>query len=286
VYCTCPLSGAKRTCRLPVNPNPGFSMTDNPQEVILAMGTTGYFDLMAKLMGNTAPPAAEDGTMLARMAKLGIVPGQPFDMNKLDPDVQAVLKDIPQAALKKIEANKDSLGGMVNGWVITKGLGAYGDNYMKRAVVAAFGWPANRENDAVYPYTDVDGTGQKLTGSNNYSVTFAKGQAPPVNAFWSITMYEIDKGWWFVPNALNKFTVSPRNNLKSNADGSLTLYFQNISPGADKQANWLPAPKGDFIAMLRMYWPKEDSPSILNGSWVPPKVVKTGDSSTTGKSRQ
>lgn len=270
----------------PVNPNPGFSMTDNPQEVILAMGTAGYFDLMAKLMGNTAPPAAEDGPMLARMAKLGIVPGQPFDMNKLDPDVQAVLKDIPQAALKKIEANKDSLGGMVNGWVITKGLGAYGDNYMKRAVVAAFGWPANRENDAVYPYTDVDGTGQKLTGSNNYTVTFAKGQAPPVNAFWSITMYEIDKGWWFVPNALNKFTVSPRNNLKSNADGSLTLYFQNVSPGADKQANWLPAPKGDFIAMLRMYWPKEDSPSILNGSWVPPKVMKTGDSSTTGKSRQ
>ena len=177
-----------------VNPNPGFSMTDNPQEVILAMGTAGYFDLMAKLMGSTAPPAAEDGPMLASMAKLGIVPGQPFNISKLDPDIQAALKDIPQTALKKIEASKDSLGEMVNGWVITKGLGSYGDNYMKRAVVAAFGWPANRQNDAVYPYTDVDGTGQKLTGSNNYTLTFAKGQTPPVNAFWSITMYEIDKG--------------------------------------------------------------------------------------------
>ena len=79
-------------------------------------------------------------------------------------------------------------------------------------------------------------------------MTFAKGATPPVNGFWSITMYEIDQGWWFVPNALNKFTVSPRNNLKPNADGSLTLYFQNESPGADKEANWLPAPKGEFIA--------------------------------------
>ena len=87
---------------------------------------------------------------------------------------------------------------------------------------------------------------------------------PPVDGFWSITMYEIDKGWWFVPNALNKFTVSPRNNLKPNADGSLTLYFQHNSPGNDKEANWLPAPQGDFIPMLRMYWPKEQAPSILN----------------------
>jgi hypothetical protein len=87
-------------------------------------------------------------------------------------------------------------------------------------------------------------------------------------------MYMIDQGWWFVPNALNKFTVSPRNNPKPNADGSLTLYFQNESPGADKEANWLPAPKGPFIAMLRMYWPKDAAPSILNGTWKVPRVVK------------
>ena len=146
---------------------------------------------------------------------------------------------------------------MVNGWVMTKGLGDYGTNYMKRAVVAAFGWPANRQDDAVYPYTEVDSKGEPLTGANKYTLTFAKGHTPPVDGFWSITMYEIDQGWWFVPNALNKFTVSPRNHLKYNADGSLTLYFQNESPGADKEANWLPAPEGDFIPMLRMYWPKE-----------------------------
>jgi hypothetical protein len=259
----------------PVNPNPGFSMTDKPQAVILAMGTEGYFNLMARLMAKDAPPAPGDAPMLASMAKLGIVPGKPFEMSKLDPAVQAALKDIPQTALKKIEASKESLGAIVNGWIVSKGLGTYGPaDYTKRAVVAAFGWPANQEKDAVYPYTEVDATGAKLTGANKYTLTFSKGETPPVNGFWSITMYMIDGGWWFVPNALNKFTVSPRNNPKPNADGSLTLYFQNESPGADKEANWLPAPKGEFIPMLRMYWPKDGSPSILNGSWKIPQVVK------------
>jgi hypothetical protein len=195
-------------------------------------------------------------------------------MGKLDPAVQTVLKDIPQTALKKIEANKDIVGAIVNGWVVTKGLGTYGTDYMKRAVVAAYGWPANQQDDAVYPYTEVDSTGQKLTGANEYTLTFAKDATPPVNGFWSITMYEIDQGWWFVPNDLNKFTVSPRNNLKYDRDGSLTLYLQSVSPGSEKEANWLPAPKGEFIPMLRMYWPKENNPSILNGSWKPPAVVK------------
>jgi hypothetical protein len=258
----------------PVDPNPGFSMTEKPQAAILAMGTEGYFNLMAKLMGDAAPPAKEDAPILARMAKIGIIPGKPFEMDKLDPAVQAALKDLPKMALQKIEANKNKMGEIVNGWVIAKGLGVYGTNYMKRAVVAAFGWPANREKDAVYPLTEVDSAGQKLTGANNYTLTFAKGQTPPVNAFWSITMYEIDQGWWFVPNPLNKFTVSPRDKLKYNADGSLTLYFQNESPGKDKEANWLPAPKGEFIPMLRMYWPKENDPSILNGTWKPPAVEK------------
>jgi hypothetical protein len=153
-------------------------------------------------------------------------------------------------------------------------VGAYGTDYMKRAVVPAFGWPANLKEDAVYPYTEVDSTGAKLTGANKYTLTFAKGQTPPVDGFWSITMYQIDEGWWFVPNALNKFTVSMRNDPKFNDDGSLTLYFQNESPGKDKEANWLPAPKGEFIPMLRMYWPKEASPSILNDTWKAPQVVK------------
>lgn len=184
------------------------------------------------------------------------------------------LETLPKDALDYLNANQKAMGTEIDGWIFTKGLGDYGTDYQKRALVAAFGWPANLQADAVYPYTLTDSDGQPLSGTNKYTLTFAKGQEPPVNGFWSITMYEIDGGWWFVPNALNKFTVSPRDNLVANADGSVTLYFQNESPGKDKEANWLPAPTGAFIPMLRMYWPKDSAPSILDGSWTPPKVVK------------
>lgn len=259
----------------PVNPHPGFSMTDNPQKTILDLGTEGYFNLLTKLMAEAAPPAKADAPILARMAKIGIIPGKPFSIAKLEPAVQDALKDIPNKALEKFDGEKNTLGKVVNGWLVTKGLGVYETNYMKRAVVAAFGWPANRERDAVYPYTEVDSEGKPLSGASKYTVTFPKDQTPPTNGFWSITMYEIDQGWWFTPNPLNKFTVSPRNNLKANDDGSVTLYFQNESPGEDKTSNWLPAPKGPFILMMRMYGPKDTSPSILDGSWTPPAVKRT-----------
>jgi hypothetical protein len=258
----------------PVDPSPGFSMTAKPQDAILALGAKAYFARMAKLMGSDAPPAPEDALLVARMAKIGLVPGQPFDETKLAPEVRDALVELPKLALAEIEKNRASLGVVKDGWVITKGLGVYGADYMKRAVVAAFGWPANLEQDAVYPYTDVDASGQKLNGANAYTLTFPKDRTPPVHAFWSITMYAIDRGWWFVPNALNKFTVSLRDRLVFEPDGSLELYFQNASPGRDKERNWLPAPKGDFILMLRMYWPNENDPSILDETWAPPAVVK------------
>ena len=257
-----------------VDANPGISMTDKPQAVILAMGTEGYFNWMSQRMCKDAPAYAADAQALARFARIGFAPCKPFELAKLDPAVQDALKDLPQKALDTIGANQKSLGTVVDGWQITKGLGQYGTDYMKRAVVAAFGWPANLQDDAVYPYTTIDAKGETLTGAHNYTITFAKGQLPPVNGFWSFTMYMIDQGWWFVPNALNKFTVSPRDHLKTNADGSTTLYFQKESPGKDLESNWLPAPEGEFIPMLRMYWPKEKAPSILNGSWVPPRVVR------------
>ncbi|BAN47948.1 DUF1254 domain-containing protein [Metapseudomonas resinovorans] len=272
-----PLSawGKAYTPKVPaVDPNPGFSMTAKPQDVILGMSTETYFNKLASLMCKDAPPAAEDAPILARMAKLGIEPCKPFELGKLDPGLQKALADLPAVALKEIGANQHSIGSEVNGWLFTKGLGVYDTQYMKRAVVAAFGWPANVQQDAVYPYTTVDSSGQTLNGANRYTLTFPKGQTPPVNGFWSITMYQIDQGWWFVDNPLNKFTVSPRNDLKYNADGSLTLYLQHESPGKDKEANWLPAPKGDFLPMMRMYWPKEQSPSILDASWTPPKIVR------------
>ena len=119
--------------------------------------------------------------------------------------------------------------------------GEYGTDYVQRAFVTAVGLGANRPQDAVYPMAKVDGTGKPLNGANKYMMHFAKGETPPVQGFWSLTMY--DENYFFVANPLNKYTVSPRNELKANEDGSIDLYIQNESPGKDKEANWLPAPK-------------------------------------------
>ncbi len=260
----------------PVDPDPGFSMTDAPQKAILALGTEGYFNMLTRLMGTVAPAAAEDAPMVARMAQLGIVAGQPFDASQLDPALREKLKDVPEIALEKMVAAWDSLGQDVNGWRVTTVGGRYGTDYLERGAWASSGWPSQLPHVSVYPSASGDSTGQKLDGANNYTLTFAKGMMPPVNplAFWSLTMYISDDGLWFYPNELNKLTVSPRDKLVYNEDGSLTLYLQHTSPGADKQANWLPAPKGPFAVTLRIYWPNTEAPSILNGTWQPPGIVK------------
>ena len=155
--------------------------------------------------------------------------------------------------------------------------GRYGTNYFARALIAAIGWPANLPEDAAYPTTFVDANGAKLNGANKYTLTFPKGLTPPVNGFWSITMYTDDNGWRFYPNPLNKLTERMRNHPKFYDDGSLTLYFHHESPGADTQANWLPAAVGEFLLTLRMYWPEENSPTILplgKGDWNLPAVQK------------
>ncbi|GFE68541.1 protein of unknown function DUF1254 [Chroococcus sp. FPU101] len=258
-----------------VDPNPGFSMTDKPQAVIDAMDISTYFNMMAKLMDSAAPPAPEDAPIVAKMAKIGLVPGKSFDITKLDPAIQTALKNVPKTSFEKIIALQKTGGKVENGWLIPAAAGSYGTNYLGRALIAAVGWPANLPEDAVYPTAMVDGNGKTLNGANQYTMTFPKGQTPPVQGFWSITMYFDDGGWWFYPNKLNKFTVSMRDNPKLNPDGSLTLYFQNESPGQDKEANWLPSPQGDFILTMRMYWPNEKPPSILppgSGTWKPPAV--------------
>src|SRR5215468_1038325 len=134
------------------------------------------------------------------------------------------------------------------------------------------GLGANRVQDAVYPTSLKDAEGKAYDGANKYVVHFPKGQLPPVRGFWSITMY--DANYFFVANPINRYSISARQNLKANPDGSIDLYIQNQSPGADKESNWLPAPKDKFILMLRMYWPSEKSPSIINGTWKPPAVKK------------
>lgn len=229
-----------------------------------------YFTLLAKLMKDN-PPAAEDAPMVKEFAKIGLVPGKDFDAQKLP---ASAAKEIPETAQKKIMGHFKAAGSDINGWVFTTKAGVYGTDYLQRAFITAIGLGANRPQDAVYPTSEVDADGKPYSGTNKYVLHFPKGETPPVDAFWSITMYNGD--YFFVDNPLNKYTVSPRNDLKYNADGSLDLYIQNESPGKDKEANWLPAPKDKFILMMRLYWPKEKQPSIIDGTWTPPAVKAVG----------
>ncbi|MGY2804791.1 hypothetical protein ACVIHF_001521 [Bradyrhizobium sp. USDA 4506] len=143
-----------------------------------------------------------------------------------------------------------------------------------RALVTAIGLGANRPQDAVYPTSQKDADERKYNGANKYVMRFPKGHLPPVEGFWSLTMY--DSSYFFVNNPLNRYSISARENLKENPDGSTDLYIQKDSPGKDKESNWLPAPEGDFILMLRMYWPQETDPSIINGTWTIPAAKKIG----------
>jgi hypothetical protein len=169
-------------------------------------------------------------------------------------------------------AHLKAAGAVVNGWDVVTKTGRYGADYLQRALISAVSLGANRPQDAVYPVDEVNQDGNPLNGGNNkYVLHFAKDETPPVNALWSLTMY--DTRYFLVANPLNKYIVSLHDALKYNAGGSLDVYVQNQSPGVEWETNWLPAPPDKFILMLRMYSPKEQDPSILNGSWKVPAVT-------------
>jgi hypothetical protein len=198
-----------------------------------------------------------------------------FDPSKLDPAVVRGMAKAPKPAQEQIMAwLKEGIAAgdfkLENGWAFSTKVGTYGTHYLQRALVTAIGLGANRPQDAIYPTSTGPDLLKKYDGSKKYEMRFEKGQLPPVDGFWSLTMY--DKDYFFVDNPLNRYTLSQRNKLKPNADGSVTLYLQNESPGKDKESNWLPAPKDEFILMLRMYWPKDKPPTLLDGSWKIPEV--------------
>ncbi|AML52606.1 DUF1254 domain-containing protein [Falsihalocynthiibacter arcticus] len=254
--------------------DPSIDMKTAVRDQVNALDAVEYFTLFSELL-KTNPPAAADAPILKKMADIGIVPGQDFDASKLDVVLQ---KKVPQIAFARIMLHfKDSDGDItdINGWAYTTKTGLYGTNYIQRALITAIGLGANRPQDAVYPTSTKSASGlihRDYDGSEKYVIRFEKGQLPPVNGFWSITMYNAK--YFFVANPLNRYSISARQDLKANADGSVDIYLQNESPGADKESNWLPAPKDKFILMMRLYWPKEGNPSILDGSWVLPPATK------------
>ena len=264
------------------NVDPSIDMKTAVRDQVNRMDAQAYFTLLAQLM-KTNPPAAADAPEIARFARIGLVPGKDFDASKLNADF---VKRIPEVGFDRImlqfKVNKEVKD--INGWGFTTKTGIYGTDYLMRALVTAIGLGANRPQDAVYPTSLKDADRKAYDGANRYVMRFPKGQLPPARGFWSLTMY--DDKYFFVNNPINRYSISARQNLKANSDGSTDLYIQNEFPGTDKESNWLPAPAGKFILMMRLYWPNESSPSIINGSWAPPKVMKAADSSTTGARHQ
>lgn len=255
----------------PGKADPSIDMKTPVRDQVNALDTEAYFNLLAKLLVDN-PPAAADAPMIAEMAKLGIAPGKEFESDDLAPAVQSALKEVPKLGFEKIMAHFKSAGKDVNGWIFTTGTGLYGTDYLQRSFITAIGLGANRPQDAVYPTSEKDADGKPYSGENKYVMHFNQDELPPVDGFWSLTMY--DAAYFFVDNPLNRYTLSARNDLKKNADGSVDLYLQHDNPGPEKESNWLPAPEGDFIPMLRLYWPKESNPSILDGTWMPPRIQK------------
>jgi hypothetical protein len=249
--------------------NPAIDMKVGPGDQVAKMDSTTFFKTLARLMASNPPPAA-DAPILAMLAKIGVVPGRDFDPSKLDPAVAKELEKSVPLAVEKLQAAGRKWGKPVNGWnVPPMNVGAFGTDYGFRAVVAFIGLGANLPADAVYPFAFVDGDDKPLNGANRYVVHFDKGQTPPANAFWSLTMY--DAQGFPVENPINRYTISSWMPLKSNADGSLDMYIQKDSPGADTKSNWLPAPASEFTITMRVYWPK---PAMLDGTWKPPPVKK------------
>ena len=216
------------------------------------------------------PPAAADGPALERFNAIGLEASQSFDGKAIDTRWETRL---PQLGFDRIKLQAAEIE-RVNGWLFTTKAGVYGTDYAQRAFITAIGLGANRPQDAVYPTSQRFSLLEPYDGANKYVLRFPKGQTPPVKGFWSLTMY--DEAMFFVANPINRYSMSMRTEPKFDADGSLTIYIQNEGPGSDKEANWLPAPKGKFRLMLRLYWPNEDDPSILDGSWKIPAVVKVG----------
>lgn len=247
--------------------DPSVDMKTPPKTQVDTMAGPKYFAYAAELL-ELHPPHVTDQPIVAQMARIGIEPGKPFDFAKLDPSVQQAIENAPQEARQLMEWKVPTLARVANGWSMnTDTMGVYGNYYLKRAIIAQEGLGANLPEDAIYPLNLADDSGKPLEGANAYTIHFDKETMPPVKAFWSITLY--DQDGFQVANPLNRFALSSWMPFQKNSDGSLDLYVQTANPGADKEANWLPAPKGPFNLTMRLYAPESDA---LTGKWNPPPV--------------
>jgi len=271
-----PLSAFLRQPAPPAAPAITFPKID--KELI----KTGFFDYLDFLLP-FAPPLPEEKEIRAKLARIGVGAGKTFAFTSLSPEQKAAVVEGMKAGEAKVEQAVVGTGKNINGWTLGGLAGGdsaffHGD-WLKRAAVAQAGIYANDPVEATYPLTRTDAAGEPLDGSkHNYTLTFPAGQLPPVNAFWSVTMYD-GKTQLLIKNPINRYLINAPMlpNMTKNADGSLTLYIQQDSPGADKESNWLPAPNDLIYLVMRLYWPRTEAPSILppgEGTWKPPGIVQ------------
>lgn len=239
-----------------------------PVEQVAAMDAQAFFTRFAALLPAN-PPAAADAAMVESTKKLGIVPGMPFSVTAMEPSTARAVQEGATTALAGIVAAARRGGEPGIQWTVHRDLGNYGTSYGKRAVVAWVGLGANLPEDALYPSTRVDAAGQPLSGAHRYRMHFNKGQMPPTDAFWSLTLYNSKQA--FVANPLGRYAIGDRDRLRYNRDGSLDIFIQNARPQGSRAANWLPAPPDAFNLTLRVYWPRQ---AMLDGAWNAPAVER------------
>ena len=234
--------------------DPSVDTQTAPVDQVAALTAQAFWTRFAELM-KTNPPAEADAPMVEQLAQLGIVPGQSLDWDQLSSAEADALEAGMREGLAAIEAAaKNPAVEIKNTWAMAYQLGSYGTNYLLRAGTAWLAPGANLPEDAIYPSTRMDSTGQPLNGANRYVLHFEKDEIPPVEAFWSMTMYNDQQ--FLVSNPLDRYAIGDRDELVFGPDGSLDIFIQHESPGADRESNWLPAPDDLFNLILRLYWPK------------------------------
>jgi hypothetical protein len=233
-------------------------------------GTNGlaFWDELGDALAVNPPTTEAQRALLEQLADLGIGPGRRPSTEVTDPDVLAALAAAVDAGNERIDGAFDEVQ-VVNGWRYATDIGVYGDDLVTRAAIARNGWGANVPAEAVYPTASIDSDGAPLDGTHRYRIRFEADRLPPVDAFWSVTLYGPDR--FFVENPLRRYALGDRSpGLEYGADGSLEILVQS-APTEERQANWLPAPAGPFSLMLRLYLPKQE---VVEGAWEPPRIER------------
>jgi hypothetical protein len=263
-----PLSAFLGTTPPPAAPAVNFikPLTKDEQRTSL-----DFFNIMNFVL-SYSPTVPSEVALRERFAKIGIEGGKTFDPAKLSPAMKTAIEQGRADAWQAYDGGLKLMGeGKITSGDVFGSRAFLKDNYLYRWL-GTLGIYGNAKEEAMYPIYRVDSEGQALSGANRYTMHFAAGQYPPVHAFWSLTMYDVPQSL-LVANPINRYLInSPMlPHMKKDADGGLTIYIQNESPGKDKESNWLPAPKGPFAMYMRLYWPAE---AALDGSWTKPKLLK------------